>query len=203
MDRAKTILYFGYGSNMSTQYLIKRRKIIPHESKVGVLKDYQLIMNMGGPNFLEPSFANIRKCKGSRVEGVIHQIYEKDLQKIVNTEGEDYELVKLSIHADRKKKTAYTLIYKTDETKDIPPSKRYLKILVNAAKENHAQIQKQIKILENRLDKALVKFNEALAHNKKLRETIDNLRRERAQFDKIYKNLVWPDASLTNTHSAI
>merc|ERR1719181_1977704 len=31
-------------------------------------------------------------------------------------------------------------------------------------------IQKQIRILENRLDKALVKFNEALAHNKKLRE---------------------------------
>ena len=59
LDKMKTALYFGYGSNMSTQYLIKRRKIIPHESKVGVLKDYQLIMNMGGPNFLEPSFGNI------------------------------------------------------------------------------------------------------------------------------------------------
>jgi hypothetical protein len=42
-----------------------------------------------------------------------------------------------------------------------------------------SQVQKQIRILENRLDKALVKFNEALAHNKQLRETIDNLRRER------------------------
>eukprot|EP01052_Picozoa_sp_SAG31_P030701 SAG31_NODE_3171_length_4590_cov_5.721443_6_plen_279_part_00 len=60
---------------------------------------------------------------------------------------------------------------------------------VNAAKDNHAQIQKQIKILENRLDKALVKFNEALAHNKQLRETIDNLRRERVVFDQIYKKL--------------
>ena len=82
MDRAKTVLYFGYGSNMSTQYLIKRRKIIPHESKVGVLKDYQLIMNMGGPNFLEPSFANIRNCKGERVEGVIHKIDKEDLSLI-------------------------------------------------------------------------------------------------------------------------
>ena len=84
---------------------------------------------------------------------------------------------------------------------------------VNAAKENHAQIQKQIKILENRLEKvrsaparaaltrdrrvslvpvsqALQKFNEALAHNKQLRETIDNLRRERVVFDQIYKKLV-------------
>jgi len=60
---------------------------------------------------------------------------------------------------------------------------------VNAARENNAQVAKQIKILENRLDKALVKFNQALAHNKHLRETIDNLRRERVVFDGIYKKL--------------
>ena len=77
MNKAKTLFYFGYGSNMSTQYLIKRRKIIPVSSKVGVLKDYQLIMNMGGPNFLEPSFANIRPSKGSNVEGMIHKIDNK------------------------------------------------------------------------------------------------------------------------------
>jgi len=60
---------------------------------------------------------------------------------------------------------------------------------VNAARENQHMIQKQIRILENRLDKALVKFNEALAHNKCLRETIDNLRRERVVFDNIYRKL--------------
>ena len=137
MNKAKTLFYFGYGSNMSTQYLIKRRKITPFSSNVGVLKDYQLIMNMGGPNFLEPSFANIRPCKGSNVEGVIHEIDEQDLQKIVKTEGEDYQLEKLSVHTDGQIKTAYTLIYITVETKDIPPSKRYLKILIRAAKENN------------------------------------------------------------------
>mmetsp|Transcript_72323 Transcript_72323/g.205687 ORF Transcript_72323/g.205687 Transcript_72323/m.205687 type:complete len:564 (-) Transcript_72323:150-1841(-) len=60
---------------------------------------------------------------------------------------------------------------------------------VNAARENQAMIQKQIRILENRLDKALIKFNEALAHNKKLRDTIDDLRRERVVFDSIYRKL--------------
>ena len=50
-------------------------------------------------------------------------------------------------------------------------------------------IQKNIRMLENRLDKALVKYNEALGHNKKLRETIDNLRRERVVFDGIYRKL--------------
>jgi len=60
---------------------------------------------------------------------------------------------------------------------------------VNAARENQAMIQKQIRILENRLDKSLVKFNESLAHNKKLREEIDDLRRERVVFDSIYRKL--------------
>lgn len=149
MNKAKTLLYFGYGSNMSTQYLVKRRKITPVSSNTGVLKDYKLIMNMGGPNFLEPSFANIRNCSGLNVEGVVHEIDQKDLQKIVNTEGEDYELVKLLINVGRKKKTAYTLIYKTNETRDIPPSKRYLKILIRAAKKNNLSIR-YIKHLERR-----------------------------------------------------
>lgn len=60
---------------------------------------------------------------------------------------------------------------------------------VNAAKESQKMVAKQIRILENRLDKALVKFNEALAHNKNLRETIDGLRRERVVFDNIYRKL--------------
>ena len=60
---------------------------------------------------------------------------------------------------------------------------------VNAARENQMMVHKQIRILENRLDKALVKFNEALAHNKSLRENIDNLRRERVVFDNIYRKL--------------
>ncbi|KAJ3411808.1 hypothetical protein HDV05_001707 [Chytridiales sp. JEL 0842] len=58
---------------------------------------------------------------------------------------------------------------------------------VNAASANSDAIDKQIRVLENRLDKALVKFNNSLAVNKKLRATIDNLRRERLVFDNIYR----------------
>ncbi|KAF1330693.1 hypothetical protein FI667_g4893, partial [Globisporangium splendens] len=60
---------------------------------------------------------------------------------------------------------------------------------VNAAKENQQMVSKQIRILENRLDKSLIKFNEAIAQNKILREEIDNLRRERVVFDTIYRKL--------------
>ena len=58
-----------------------------------------------------------------------------------------------------------------------------------AARQQHQPPPSRSRILENRLDKALVKFNEALAHNKQLRETIDNLRRERVVFDGIYRKL--------------
>lgn len=60
---------------------------------------------------------------------------------------------------------------------------------INASRDNANALNKQMRILENRLDKANQKFNEAIAQNKVLREEIDNLRRERQIFDKIYQKL--------------
>lgn len=60
---------------------------------------------------------------------------------------------------------------------------------VNAAQLNNQLIQKQIRVLDNRLDKTLTKFNETVAHNKDLRLNIDEYRRERIVFDGIYKKL--------------
>ncbi|GAQ83044.1 hypothetical protein KFL_001330270 [Klebsormidium nitens] len=60
---------------------------------------------------------------------------------------------------------------------------------VNAGKESSLAVNKQVKQLENRLEKALVKFNEALSQNKVLRDQIDNLRRERVVFDTLYKKM--------------
>lgn len=60
---------------------------------------------------------------------------------------------------------------------------------VNAAQESNWSVQKQIKILENRLEKCNHKYNEAITKNKDLREHINNLRRERLVYDSIYKKL--------------
>lgn len=60
---------------------------------------------------------------------------------------------------------------------------------VNAAQVNNQLIQKQIKVLDNRLDKSLLKYNETIAHNKVLRQKIDEYRRERIVFDVIYKKI--------------
>merc|ERR1711881_91018 len=54
---------------------------------------------------------------------------------------------------------------------------------------NNMAVAKQIRILEDRLNAGLQKFNVAIAANKKLRDEIDTLRRERAVFDDIYRKL--------------
>jgi chromosome segregation ATPase len=60
---------------------------------------------------------------------------------------------------------------------------------INAAQEQNWAVQKQIKLLENRLEKCNHKYNEALTKNNDLREHINNLRRERLVYDSIYKKL--------------
>ena len=73
---------------------------------------------------------------------------------------------------------------------------------VNASRETNQAIAKQIQILENRLDKALKRYNEALANNKRLRENIDNLRRERLVFDQIYRKLEKVGGSSSSSSSS-
>ncbi len=51
------------------------------------------------------------------------------------------------------------------------------------------QTQKQIRILENRLEKMYHKYNESKSRNQVLRTGIDNLRRERLVFDDIHRKL--------------
>ena len=136
MKKDHSIYYFGYGANMSINYLKSRRKVFPNESISSKLNDFKLIMNMEGPNFIEPSFANIKRQEGSLVEGVLHKISQNELNQIISSEGENYELLDLLVKAKSKQIKAKTLIYKTDKLISTPPSKRYMKILIKAAIES-------------------------------------------------------------------
>lgn len=60
---------------------------------------------------------------------------------------------------------------------------------LNATQQLQERYEKHIRILENRLDKANQKFNEAIEYDKKLRAEIDKLRKERFFFENIYKRL--------------
>jgi len=60
---------------------------------------------------------------------------------------------------------------------------------LNANQQVQERYEKHIRILENRLDKANQKFNESIEYDKKLRDEIDKLRKERFFFENIYKKL--------------
>ena len=136
MTPKKNVFYFGYGANMSKDYLQKRRRVFPTETFHGVLKGYKLVMNMEGPNFIEPSFANIMKSSNEKIEGLLSKITEKELNQIINSEGVNYEIEDILVDVDDKKVRAKTLIYKTSKLSVTAPSRRYMKILIDAAVKN-------------------------------------------------------------------
>jgi hypothetical protein len=80
------------------------------------------------------------------------------------------------------------------EKKDFDDKTQEIKDEITAIKNNMGGIdanfhqkekyEKHIKILENRLDKANQKFNESIEYDKKLRDEIDKLRKERFFFEK-------------------
>lgn len=59
----------------------------------------------------------------------------------------------------------------------------------NAGAQFAANSKKQEKVLENRLDTALKRFNTILTQNARLRDEIDNLRVERNRFEELYRRL--------------
>ena len=122
---------------MSNRYLEKVRNISPKSSHNGYMVNYKLVMNLKGPNFIEPAFANICFEKGARVEGVVHELAETDLDRIVASEGETYELVETPVTVRNKTVFAKTLRSKESTPEELPASRRYMKILIAAAIKNN------------------------------------------------------------------
>ena len=129
--------YFGYGSNMSSSFLEKVRGVIPKRSVLGSIENHRLIMNLKGPNFIEPSFANIRFERGKKVEGILHEISDTEFNKIVASEGLEYQVVELPVTTSETVISAKTLIWPTDSDIELPTSRRYLKLLLKAARQNN------------------------------------------------------------------
>lgn len=62
------------------------------------------------------------------------------------------------------------------ETNNVLGTTRTLMGGIFAAKEKSHSVLMTIKLLENRLEKAYVKYNQSITHNKQLRDQINNMR---------------------------
>ena len=56
--------------------------------------------------------------------------------------------------------------------------------------EQQQAVDRQIRMLENRLEKATINYDKMLASNSKLRKEIDHLRIQRSVFDGLHKKIV-------------
>ena len=122
------MLYFAFGSNLYQKQMKKRCK----DSKyIGChkLKGYKLVfrhMYYGG------GVADVERKKNSTVLGAIYRISKKDEKKLDVYEDFPHVYIKKYFKILGKKVMFY---YMPKKTKTIPPSKRYLNLIIQGYKD--------------------------------------------------------------------
>ncbi|KAG5470281.1 hypothetical protein LSCM4_02976 [Leishmania orientalis] len=137
-------------------------------------------------------------------EQITRMIEENDhIKKEINAlSGTHYDYVKAdklaSLQSDvdgLERRYQFEKMRKNDLTKRYQLARidllhsRKLKGGVNVEKEQAAAVQRQVDILESRLDQTLGQFNDALSYNKELRDRIDVIREERRVFLRVHKRM--------------
>ena len=144
------MLYFAFGSNLNKKQMKRRCR----DSKyIGcyTLKNYKLCFrndNYAG-NVIDGGVADIQKSKNSKVLGAIYRISKKDEKKLDVYEDFPYLYIKKYFKLYGKKKVMF--YYMPKKTKHVPPSKRYLNIIIQGYrdcgyKDTYIVISKKIKI---------------------------------------------------------
>ena len=87
---------------------------------------------LGGGSF-GTVLANLAASNGFNVSLWVR---DSDQALRINSEGANYEVEDITVITKNKKIKAKTLIYKSNNLLSIPPSRRYMKILINAAIKN-------------------------------------------------------------------
>lgn len=137
--------YFAYGSNMDKkdleEWCKKKEKqvIVLEKISTGTLKNYSLQFNHYSIT-RQHGVANIMKSSGDNVYGLIFQIDEtqhalikekegfplayKEITVTISSNNEDYECITYKLVEEKEKKTHQK------------PSKSYLELILNNAREN-------------------------------------------------------------------
>jgi len=130
-QEAKSVWYFAYGAMMNPTSL-KLRSLMPRESHMACLPDYQL-------HFRHPGgWADVAPCEGKEVYGVMHLI-SQDEQKILDAIEGIYERKPLVVEMEDGRKVCggvYIMsprLVGVSELKDDLPQQRYLDILIEGA----------------------------------------------------------------------
>jgi hypothetical protein len=78
--------YFAYGSILDPERM-RESRITFSKRKRAILKDYRLELNKMGSDNLKEGYANVMQFENGIVEGVLYDIGDRDLSKLVRYEG--------------------------------------------------------------------------------------------------------------------
>lgn len=133
---SKVVYYLSYGSNMSSRYLSNIRNINIYESLPVTIGGHEVKFNLKGIPDIEPAFANMIASEGKTSYGVAHLVTPEDLNSIVGSESDSYQIREISVMTlDQKEVNAWALIGEDNQFNAIP-SQRYLDIMVEGAEQH-------------------------------------------------------------------
>jgi hypothetical protein len=138
------INYFAYGPNMLTEEMSRRLGWLDSATKnvwnVGrpkkaILHGYRLVFGKAtGKGPLRSALATVVPDPSASVEGVVYELPES-IVRFLDTYEKGYRRIPIKVNLDGKTVDAQT--YKAEvSTKDLPPSKEYLDIILSGAQEH-------------------------------------------------------------------
>jgi len=157
------------------------RNAFAHESDLVLRRQQATLDKLRAEN--ETLKADVSRLQTRNMTRPINSFEQSQLDRLYQ------ELDRYTVLVETEKTKATTMEKEMSELRDEIWNKRKQMGGVNAAATNQRNIQKQVNLLESRLDQALVKFNKTVSRNKRLREEIDGLRGERVTFEKVYKKI--------------
>ena len=130
---------FGYGSNLGPEFLRRKKGLDPLDSKPSVLQGWQLSFPEGrGIDFVEPSFAALKRNPESVVHGVSTLFSIEDAVKLNNMEPPNIGRAKARLYDSEAELDVEIYLPNTPLALDHPEgccSERYRDILVKGAEE--------------------------------------------------------------------
>ena len=127
--------YFAFGANMSSAVL-RRRRIEVLSREPARLRGYRLVFDLPGLPWVEPAFANIVRHPEHEVYGVLYQLTQEQVDRVDSFEGLAYSVIEVEVEGERSGATRSRTYQTKHPAPGLRPSRRYLRILCEAAGEN-------------------------------------------------------------------
>jgi gamma-glutamylcyclotransferase len=132
-----SVTYFAYASNMAHEVMAR---LCPRHAYLGIarLADYHLAFTRRSLK-TGTGVADIVPARGKVVWGVLYEIGNRELDAVDRKEGYGWAYTRVTVpvrlEADGQDRNAVTYVVLSREPTEVPPSRRYLRQVIAAARE--------------------------------------------------------------------